>query len=519
MTVKDMLGNLKRIYRAFRVKAANGNMNEDIPQDKVPVPSSAATVRPELEKAFGNSGDVVFKALNDDALLLVYIDGMVDKQLLDSDVIRPLIRAFADQNNANFKNPGFLEKNLLLTGEISQTDDFNDCINAVLQGQPVLFLDGCASALKIGLQKWSKRNVEEPQAENVVRGPREGFTENIKDNTVLIRRKIQDCNLIFETMQIGRQTKTKVSFCYIRGVANEGIINEVRKRLKNIHTDIILESGYLEEYIDDAPFSIFPTVGYTERPDAAAGKLLEGRIAILCDGTPFVLTVPNLFVEYLQSSEDYYVRWLYTPLLRLIRLVALFASTMTPAVYVMLLCFHQDVIPFNLLLTISAASEGVPFPPVVECLILLLIFELIREGGIRMPKSLGQAISIVGALILGQAAVQAGIVSAPAIIVIAATAITSFVIPKLDDAMLIMRIIFLIAANVIGFLGIVLASFMFFIYLCSLKSFGVPYLSPVTPRCGEDLRDVFIRMPVWSMLQKSETVTHRYIENERTNKN
>ena len=505
-----MLGNLKRIYRAFRLRAANGEMNAEQAQEKVPIPTSVSEARAELGKAFGNSGDVVFKMLNNNALLLVYIDGMVDKQLLNSDIIRPLIRAYTDRKNIDFKNPVFLEENLLTTGEIIQTDDFNECINFLLQGRSVLFLDGCATALEIGLQKWNKRNIEEPQAENVVRGPREGFTENIKDNTVLIRRKIHDCNLVFETMQIGRQTKTKVSFCYIRGVANEEIINEVRKRLKNIHTDIILESGYLEEYIDDAPFSIFPTVGYTERPDAAAGKLLEGRVAILCDGSPAVLTVPNLFVEYLQSSEDYYIRWLYTPLLRLIRLIALFASIMTPAFYVMLLCFHQDVIPFKLLLTIAAASEGVPFPPAMECLILIVVFELIREGGIRMPKSLGQAISIVGALILGQ-------VSAPAIIVIAATAITSFAIPKLDDAMLIMRIALLIAANIIGFLGIVLVSFMFFIYLCSLKSFGVPYLSPIAPRCDTDLKDTFIRMPVWSMLRKSETITRKYIENERRN--
>jgi Bacillus/Clostridium GerA spore germination protein. len=510
-----MIGNLKRIYRAFRVKAANGNMNQEPQQEKAPVPDSVSAVRTELEKAFGNSTDVIFKLFSNTSLLLVYIDGMVDKLLLDSDIIRPLMRACQENKNADFKNPGFLEDNILAIGEVVRSDDFNDCINAILQGQVLIFPNGCTSALKLNLQKWNKRNVEQPQAENVVRGPREGFTESIRDNVVLIRRKIQDCNLVIETMYIGRQTKTKVSFCYIRGVANEEIVEEVRKRLRNIHTDIILESGYLEEFIDDAPFSIFPTVGYTERPDAAAGKLLEGRIAILCDGTPMALTVPNLFVEYLQSSEDYYMRWLYTPLLRLIRLIALFVSTMTPAFYVTLLCFHQDVIPFKLLLTIAASSEGTPLPPVLECLVLIVIFELIREGGVRMPKSLGQAISIVGALILGQAAVQAGIVSAPAIIVIAATAITSFVLPKLDDTMLIIRIVLLFTANIIGFLGIVLASFMFFIYLCSLKSFGIPYLSPIAPRSKEDLKDTFIRMPVWSMLRKSETVTRQYIGSER----
>lgn len=511
-----MLGNLKRIYRALRLKAADGQMNAQPPVTTAPIPTSLSEARARLGDAFGGSQDIIYKFLNCNAALVVFIDGMVDRELVDHDVIRPMMEA-ASTAADNLKDICFLEQKVLVAAEISREEDWDACVNAILQGQTLIFLEGSAHAMRVSLQKWRKRSIEESKSEDVVRGPREGFTENIKDNIVQVRRKIHDSNLIFENMKIGRQTKTSVAFCYIRGVADRKIIDEVRKRLQNIHTDVVLESAYLETYITDAPFSIFPTVGHTERPDTVAGKLLEGRIAIFCDGTPFVLTVPNLFVEYIQTPEDYYKSWLSTPLLRLIRLISLFASATTPAFYVTFLCFHQDVIPFQLLITIASASEGVPFPPIMECLILILTFELIREGGIRMPKSLGQAISIVGALIIGQAAVQAGLVSAPAVIVIAATAICTFIVPKLDDTMLIIRLSLLFAANMVGFLGIVLTSFLFIAYLCSLKSFGVPYLSPLAPFGGHDMEDVFIRMPLWSMLSKSETVTRKYIKNERGN--
>lgn len=497
-----MLGTFKRIYRAGRIRMENERCAAQQPE-AVPIPVGIAQVRQQMADSFGGSSDLVFRPLRGGALLLVYLEGMVDRTLLSADVIRPLVLDTVGVPPEDFKNIDTLEEKLLTTGEVARVDDFGLCKADVLQGKALLFVDTVATALSIGLQKWNKRAIEEPKTDGVVRGPREGFTESIQDNIVLIRRRIQNGNLIFENLCLGRLTRTRVSFCYLRGVANQSVIDEVRKRLNHIYVDSIMGSGSIEELIEDAPFSIFPTVAHSERPDTVAGKLLEGRVAILCDGSPFVLTVPNLFVEYLQTSEDYYRRWMYTPLIRLVRLLAFLMAVATPGFYVTLTCFHQDVVPFDLLLTIASASEGVSFPPTVECFILILIFELIREGGIRMPKSLGQAISIVGALIIGQAAVQAGIVSSPAVIVIAATAICTFIISNLDDTVLIMRIALLITSSCIGFLGLMLGLFAFFTEMCAIHSFGVPYLAPIAPHFGQDMKDdTFIRMPLWYILRR-----------------
>lgn len=505
-----MLGVLKRMVRSYRLRQENQQYREAPPTEPVPVPPSTAAIRQALENAYGGSGDIVYKSFPNGALLLVYLDGMVDRQLLDADIIRPLTGAAAATVPGDMKDLARIKDTVITVGETECVSDFSLCMSAVLQGDVLLFADGSPDALRIGLERWNKRAVEEPKTDGVVRGPREGFTESVKDNVVLLRRRIHNGNLVFENLQLGRTTKTQVSFCYLRGVANQSVVDEVRKRLHDIHLDAVMDSGYIEEMIEDAPFSIFPTVGHSERPDMIAGKLLEGRVAILCDGSPFVLTVPNLFVEYLQTSEDYYRRWIYSPLIRLIRLIALIMSVTTPAFYVTLTCFHQDVVPIRLLLTIATASEQVPFPPAMECGILILIFELIREGGIRMPKSLGQAISIVGALIIGQAAVQAGIVSSPAVIVIANTAICTFIVSSLDDTMLIMRIALLISASLIGFLGLMLGAFAFFTEMCAIHSFGVPYLAPIAPFYGQDMKDdTFVRMPLWYIFRRSDSITHQ----------
>ena len=292
----------------------------------------------------------------------------------------------------------------------------------------------------------------------------------------------------------------------------------MRKRLKNIKTEAILESGYLEEYITDSPFSIFPTVFNSERPESVAGKLLEGRVAIICDGTPNVLTVPNLFIDYLQYSEDYNNRWIFSVIIRAVRLFALFLSIMAPALYIALLCFHPDIIPFKLLVTLTASQRGVPISPLIEMLTLTLIFEVLKESGLRISRSIGQAVSIVGGLIIGQAAVQAGLFSTPAVVIIGATSLSAFIISKLDVAIIVMRLSLMMAAHILGILGIVLLSIGFLIYMCSIKSFFVPYLSPITPLSGKDMKDSFIRIPLWAMFERPETITRRYGETDTRSK-
>lgn len=515
-----MLGDFKRFYRAARLKAADGNMNAETKVVSVPIPQSGSQVIEELQRAFNGSFDFKVMVFGANIVIMAFLDGMVDKLLISSSVIEP-IKAILHEMESDAlakKKVAFLGTRLNSMDTNTELDDFSECINSILSGSTVIFVDGDTTALCLNLPKFEKRSIQESDSEAITRGSREAFTESLHTNVTLIRRIIKDSCLVFENMTIGRQTKTNVAFCFIKGLANQEIIDEVRKRLKNIKTDAILESGYLEAYIEDSPFSVFPTVFNSERPDTAAGKLLEGRVAILCDGTPVVLTVPNLFIDYLQFGEDYNNRWLFSTIIRPVRLIAFWLSTMAPAFYIALICFHQDVIPFKLLVTIINAQQGVPLPPLLEMLVLTVLFETIKESGLRMSRALGQSVSIVGGLIIGEAAVQAGIFSTPAVVVIAATSISAFIISKLDATVFIMRITLMIAASSVGILGIVLCSMAFFIYACSLKSFGVPYLSPLTPLRGKDLKDTFIRMPLWAMLEKPETITRRYVPKDTGNK-
>lgn len=515
-----MLGDLKRFYRAMRLKAADGNMNAEEPKVAAAIPASSAQVKAALESAFNGSFDFVLKAFEGDTVLMAYLDGLVDKLLISESIVTPITQTVHEIKNGGPKKKKavYLKTKLAALCNMTEFTDFNECINSILSGCTVIFVDGDATALNISQQKFEKRAISEPASETVSRGSREGFTEALLINTTLIRRIVKDSSLVFELMTIGRVTKTKVSICYLKGLANQEIVDEVRKRLKNIKTEAILESGYLEEYITDSPFSIYPTVFNSERPESVAGKLLEGRVAIICDGTPNVLTVPNLLVDYLQYPEDYNNRWIFSVIIRAVRLFALFLSITAPAFYIALLCFHPDIIPFKLLVTLTASQQGVPISPLIEMLTLTLIFEILKESGLRISRSVGQAVSIVGGLIIGQAAVQAGLFSTPAVVIIGATSLSAFIISKLDVAVIVMRVSLMIAANMLGILGIVLLSIGFLIYMCSIKSFFVPYLSPITPLSGKDMKDSFIRIPLWAMFERPETITRRYGEKDTRSK-
>ena len=506
-----MIGDFKRLYRGFRLKAAQGNMNAETPAAPVPVPKTGAGVKALLEKDFNGSFDFKIKTFAGDTVVMAFIDGLVDKVMVEMSVVKP-IQAVAGELKARKGEDRlpFLQGKLGPVSAVELLENFNDCVERIMSGDTLLFIDGSAAAIDIGLQKFEHRGVEESKSEAVTRGSREGFTEVLQINMTMIRRIIKDSRLVFELTRAGRQTKTNVAFCYIRGLANQAVVDEVRKRLRNIKAAEILESGYIEEYLTDHPTSIFPTVFNSERPQTVASKLLEGRVAVICDGTPVVLVVPCLFIDFMQFSEDYNSRFGLTAVIRLIRFTALYICTMAPAYYVALVCFHQDVIPFKLLLTVASARRGVPFPPLAEMLILTVLFEILKESGVRMPGVLGESVSIVGGLIIGQAAVQAGLVSTPAVVVVAATSLGSFIFSKLDSVTFILRVSLMFAANIIGILGVVLGSVAFFAYMCALKSFGVPYLSPLVPLDVKDMKDLVVRMPLWAMLEKPETVTRRY---------
>lgn len=389
-------------------------------------------------------------------------------------------------------------------GEVTELGDYDELMESLLYGHSILLIEGCRTALTIGTKDVQARSVEEPNVQSVIRGPREGFVEVLSKNTAMLRRKINNPNLWIETMKIGHETKTTVALVHMNGIADDSILDEVRRKLSGIRTDSVLESNYIEEYLQHEKYSPFPTVFNTERPDVVSAALLEGRVAVMVDGTPFALVVPAVFTQFFQSSEDYYQRTDFATLIRLLRFLCFLLATLTPATYIAISTFHQEMLPTTLLYNLASQREGVPFPAFVEAILMEITFEILREASIRMPKSIGQAISIVGTLVVGQAAVEAGLVSAAMVIVVSITAISNFVLPafNMGISVRIVRFSLMILAATFGLFGIFLGIIAAVLHLCSLKSVGVPYMSPLAPFHFQEQEDTLIRIPMGRMFRR-----------------
>ena len=463
-----------------------------------------------LRQIFTNCSDVIYRPITFNGkiqILLLFIDGLVDAKHLDDMILKPLLFQEPSINSDNLDGLGQLLQNQSVPiGETKIVSKIQDVVRKVLKGEVVLFVDGEASALVASIKGWSKRGIEEPSTEQVIRGPREGFIETLRVNTSLIRRKIQSERLKMEPLTIGGLTQTDVVILYIEGTVNDNVLQEVRKRLDRIQIDGILETGYLEEFIEDAPFSPFPTVQNTERPDVVAANLLEGKVAIVADGTPFALIVPMTFWSALQANEDYYERAIFATAIRWIRYTFILTSLLLPSLYVALITFQREMLPTTFLLTVAAAQDATPFPAVVEAFLMEFMFEALREAGVRLPKAVGSAVSIVGALVIGQAAVQAGIVSAPMVIVVATTGIASFTVPRfnLGTALRLLRFPLLFLAGTLGTFGISIGLIAILLHLASLRSFGIPYLTPIAPFNRDSFQDVFVRVPWWNKQHHTE---------------
>ncbi len=505
-------------------KPRSGRLNKENQPAESSEKSVSEPISPRLEKnlealriRLNSSSDIVisrfdFGSQKKNKGALVYVDGMVDKDLLQKNILQPLMLdsiGSSTKDQAGLEDIDGLERNLISIGARLKICLMSELLDRLLNGETILLVEGSGAALAIDEKKWESRGVDDPQTENIVRGSREGFTENLKVNTVLLRRRIKDPDLCFETIQVGARTKTDVCIAYLKNKAEQKLTDDIRKRLKSIHTDAILESGYIEQLIEDSPYSVFSTVANNEKPDKVAAKILEGRVAILTDGSPFVLTVPMLFIESFQAAEDYYSRTLYSSFNRAIRFASYIISILAPAIYVALTVFHQELIPTQLLISVAAGREPVPFPAVLEAALMLLTFDILREAGVRLPKPVGSAVSIVGALVLGQSAVSAGLISPLMIIVVAATAISSFVVPSQIDSSKLLRYIFLAIAGLAGGFGIIMGLLVCLVYLASLRSFGTPYLFPIAPFSFKDLRDTFIRAPLKNMVSGKKT-NYRY---------
>ncbi|SEO00756.1 spore germination protein [Paenibacillus sp. OV219] len=458
-----------------------------------------------LKNMFQSCSDVVFRSFQisgqKDALL-VYIDGLIEEKQLDESLLKPLMLSSSSEPLEARKDIlTFLQNQFITISQVKRASDISIIVQNVLKGYVAIIIEAEAEALMLSIQGGKTRSIEQTSSETTIRGPRDSFTESIRTNTSLIRRRIRTTRLKFESLTVGELTQTDVEIAYLEDIANPAVIQEIRSRIERIQIDGVLESGYIEQFIEERSFSPFPQYLVTERPDYVVAALLEGRVAVFTDGTPFVLSGPMSFWGFLQAGEDYYDRVLFANLIRIIRLALMMIALFLPSIYVALTTFHQQMIPTNLLLSISAAREGVPFPAIVEALIMESTFEALREAGVRLPKQIGQAVSIVGGLVVGQAAVQAGIVSTPMVIVVSLTGIASFAIPRYNFsfAFRILRFPMILLAGMFGLYGITVGMLCILIHLASLKSLGVPYLFPISPVSFQGLKDTIFRAPLWTM--------------------
>ncbi|WP_241254591.1 spore germination protein [Brevibacillus sp. SYP-B805] len=451
-----------------------------------------------LQEIFADCSDVIFHEFligGQTKAVLVYIDGLTNMDELDQHVLAPLLQDFAQADSLSNIRKKIAVSSLKLVETIA------DVIEEISGGNPVLLMDQENQGLSIGLSKWEKRSIEEPQAESVLRGPREGFIETLQTNTSLLRRKIKNPNLKIRSMSIGTYSRTKVAIAYIKGIAAPALVEEITQRLQRIEIDGVLESAYIEELIEDNPFSPFPQLLTTERPDVASAYLLEGHVVVFVDGTPSVLIAPVTFFSLLQSPADYYERYFVGTAIRWLRYLFLAVSLLGPSVYVAVVSYHQEMIPTTLLLTMAKSRELVPFPALVEAILMETVFEALREAGARLPKQIGSAVSIVGALVIGQAAIAAGIASAPMVMVVSITGIASFMAPRftVGIAVRLLRFPMMFLAGFLGFLGLILGIIVVLNHLLTLRSFGVPYMTPLAPLKGRDTKDVLWRAPRWAL--------------------
>ncbi|NEZ45791.1 spore germination protein [Clostridium niameyense] len=430
---------------------------------------------------------------------LIFIDGMVNKRIINENIISQLMKNDFKCNSNSIIN--YIKEEVVIVDDVKDTKDIDLILRSILYGDSVLLIENVSKAIILNTKGWETRSIDEPQSETIVRGPREGFIESLNTNVSLIRRKINSPNLKFQNLKdIGVRTNTKVCIAYMEGIANEKILNEVKHRLRNLDIEGFFSSGTIQDLISDYPYSPFRTIGYSERPDVIASKLLQGRIAILCDGSPVVLTLPFLFIEYFQVNEDYYENFIYASMNRILRVIAFILTISTPAVYVALTTYHKELIPTKLALSIYLAKEGVPFNSAIESVIMIITFEIIREAGIRLPKHIGATVSIVGALVLGDAAVNARFVSAPVVIVIAIAGICELILYDMRSGVIVSRFIFLVLASILGLYGVIFAMMGLVIHLMSIKTFGIPYMLKLIDLNKYDVLDTAIRAP-WGFLK------------------
>lgn len=460
----------------------------------------------KILKAILGSDDIVFFdfELGKTSALCVYVDSITDKELLGLEVLAPLKKLCSEKSAAK-TNISHLAKAITLAN-IKTESKITDATNDILSGNAMIFIDGKNKAISVDLKKFEVRAISEPPTGLAVRGPRNGFTESIKSNLSLVRRYLKSPDLKVETFEKGRYTKTSIAFMYIDGISRPEIIDKIRQKIQEIDIDGIPDSSYVSKLLNERKTSLFKQVGSTERPDVLIERMLEGRAGIIVDGSPFALTLPYLLIEDFQAAEDYYISQYRANLVRALRVIAMIFSILLPSVFVAAQLFHLQIIPLNFLLTIVNGIKEIPFSPSLEMFFVLLIFELLNETSVRMPKYVGMALAVVGALVLGETAVNAGIVSTPAILIMALSGISIYAIPELVETTSVLRFIYLIVAGSLGGYGLILITAFLIIYLCSADNYGAPYLAPYSPVLLNDFQDGLYMNNVIGMVKRPEAL-------------
>ena len=463
-----------------------------------------------IRQQFGSNDDLIVRdfAIGKVKASVIGIQGLISRRELSDEVLAPLM---------HYQGPVTTDTiaNTLSSVSVTQTQSLPQVAQKLAERNAVLFVDGVRTAFLVDVSAMEQRSVTEPANETVVRGPHSGFVENLVTNISLVRRYVNNPQLRVEFITVGQKTRVKLALTYLEGTADARLVADARRRLQDIRLDGILGDGFVEQFVEDAPYSFFPTVRHTERPDTVAGNLLEGRVAIFADGSGTVLIVPHLFIDNFQNTEDYHSRPYYSSFMRIIRFIGFLLSTQFPALYISVEDFHKELLPSPLLISMAGAREGVPFTLTLEIVLMLFAFELIKEAGLRMPRPISSSLSIVAGLILGQAAVDSGFVSITTVIVAAVTGLSSFLVSPIIEGAVLVRFLLLIPASVAGLYGLILADLVLTVHLVSLKSFEVPYLAPVAPSYFKGWKDVFIRVRITKLRSASRQVHHnigKYLE-------
>ena len=422
---------------------------------------------------------------------IVFVEYMTDEESISQNILSQLMLPTISGKCTDTSQLMECIRSSLTASAVNGTTDMAEIIKRLLSGDTVLFVDTIATALVITTRKLKTRPISVPMSEPTIRGPQDAFTESLGVNITLLRRRLVNPNFIVKKLAIGVRSENTVALLYFRGITNPNLVYQAEERLNKLTVDIVGSTGLVENLIEAHPFSPFPTLFATERPDKVMAALMDGKIAIMVDGTPFVILAPTTLGDFMQAGDDYYENWIVGSLLRMTRYFAAFFAMVTPALYVAVTTFHPGLLPTPLTLTIAAARQGVPFPALIEAILMEIILEILQEAGVRMPKTIGPAVSIVGGLVLGDAAVRAGLVSAPIVVVISFTAIVSFAIGnyRLSLPLRFFRIPLMLAASVLGMFGVVMGLVAIIVHLSMLESFGEPYLAPFTPKNSSRLSD------------------------------